>query len=295
MGDQKDYAIRAKSVVEVLMLLVKLKGGAGSGNYGHVGRPGQIGGSASKGSFGAMRPPSDKAESLENDFDALDGGLPYGEHWQKPSEATTIALKQNMAANIAAESGVPEDEVQAMIKQWATSSNGSEEALAIQQSIAEEFGLSLSQWQQDRIATMKLDGLNPQVNSSPNQKAAMRAMYNQTQEHFNKMGYEPDDEISLFRGVAINNPVGNGLALDKNVTWKGNTAESWSVSRYEAHLFAPADGSVVVQAKVPVRNILSTAVTGFGCIREGECVVFGTVPGSMVNIVELYKGKVAND
>jgi len=36
----------------------------------------------------------------------------------------------------------------------------------------------------------------------------------------------------------------------------------------------------ITTMSVPVRNILGTAKTGFGCLNEGEFVIFGTIPGT---------------
>lgn len=99
----------------------------------------------------------------------------------------------------------------------------------------------------------------------------LRTMYNETQADFAKRGYKPDDTVRLFRGV------GEGAGkvtiddVGNVVKYQGNAMESWSLSTKVAIGF----GSYMIGMDVPVRNIISTARTGYGCLTEGELVVMG--------------------
>ena len=98
--------------------------------------------------------------------------------------------------------------------------------------------------------------------------AAVKAMYSITQNHFKKAGFEPEDEITLFRGTQAQVP---GASLGNPVTVRGNAAESWSLSPTVAANF----GGTVLMTKVKVKDILSTCATGFGCVNEAEVVILG--------------------
>lgn len=124
----------------------------------------------------------------------------------------------------------------------------------------------------------------------------VRQMYDNTQQALAEQGLQPDDTITLYRGfnfveekiptdpikhLAYIDMLKNGdepdvvaypqSAINKVVGYKGNAAESWSASSSVAQTF----GANVVGISVPVKNILSTAGTGFGCVNEGEFVVLG--------------------
>jgi uncharacterized protein YjbI with pentapeptide repeats len=95
-------------------------------------------------------------------------------------------------------------------------------------------------------------------------------MYQRTQKELIDSGYEPEDTIKLYRGV------------------KGDTGaeefalrplSSWSASPDTAAQFATFSGTVWT-AEVPIANIVSTPVTGFGCYDEQEVVVLSVPQNS---------------
>jgi hypothetical protein len=109
----------------------------------------------------------------------------------------------------------------------------------------------------------------PETKFSKDQgRAAVKAMYSITQDHFKKMGFEAEDEITLFRGTRATIP---SASLGNPVTVHGNAAESWSLSPTVAANF----GGTVLMTKVKVKDILSTCATGFGCVNEAEVVILG--------------------
>lgn len=104
----------------------------------------------------------------------------------------------------------------------------------------------------------------------------IEAMYTNTQDTFKQLGFSPDDEIEIYRGIGGTR--GTYLA-GETVEVHGNPAESWSLSPGVADGF----GKVILMSKVKVRNILSTAMSGFGCMNEIEIVTLnGTKSTALV-------------
>jgi hypothetical protein len=124
-------------------------------------------------------------------------------------------------------------------------------------------------------------------------KKFIKAMYEETQERFRAHGYKPDDEITLFRGVDDDAIVGNFDYIGQKVAYRGNVMESWTASANVGSSF----GGVVLGQKVKVRNVISTARTGTGCLTEAEYVILGNSnPGSeaqAISAVGLKKGEFA--
>jgi hypothetical protein len=107
---------------------------------------------------------------------------------------------------------------------------------------------------------------------SPNdERKYVTAVYQKTQDFFKQAGYNPEDEITLFRGTSFKpdkwgrNPTEWG----KKVSVKGNACSSWSVYPSVAARF----GKRQIMAHVKVKDVISTCMTGWGCLNEGEVVV----------------------
>lgn len=186
------------------------------------------------------------------------------------------------------------EQVNTIIKQWAMSSNDTDmRSLALQKDASDEFGVPLSRWQQDNYASAKAGGgkhsAEPLYNSDV-QRATLRAMYENTQAMFESHGYKPDDTIRLYRGTglgSVRSRTGYGVSLKKGdvVNYTGNAMESWSVSLNAAKNF----GSIWLRLDVPVRNVIGSAASGFGCLGEGEFVIMGgSLPGATATIEYTY-------
>ena len=107
------------------------------------------------------------------------------------------------------------------------------------------------------------------------QRKFVRAMYENTQAHLRNLGYKPDDKIRLFRGTS---QTAGRVTLDdvgKTVKYNGNAAEAWSLAGKVAATF----GEYMLAMEVPVKNILATSRTGWGCIEEGEVVIINNGNG----------------
>ena len=74
-------------------------------------------------------------------------------------------------------------------------------------------------------------------------------------------------EILIGKDISIDD------LLNSLVEYHGNAVESWSLSSKIASWF----GGARLAMKVPIKNIVSTAVSGFGCLSEGEIVVGGNL------------------
>ena len=158
-------------------LFTVLKGGKGSGNFGHAGRPGKRGGSSSRGSGGSslFQPsPPPQSESfadklplgkapgpdIEVDKAGLDwlmsdikGQLEQLKHGGLVSidNSARIKYKIRIAKELSKLTDIPEDQMSDFVKQWASSSNDRNWASLLAQKIAgEEFGVGISDWQKGK-------------------------------------------------------------------------------------------------------------------------------------------------
>lgn len=319
-----------------------LKGGPGSGNFNHAGRPGLVGGSAPRGAskpagvpavpHGDQFLPGDvdrptwddrlaqldkherdpRAEALLTQGLAdlyRETGLPElaDMGWSGATEEMRQIVKAQITDRLAQATAIDETDVRRFINQWAISSNDHDMgSLALQQDAADFFGVPLSEWQQGRIDEIKkaygryqpyhpsdedvnivFDRLLP----ADQQKVLLWRMYDDTQRALVKAGYNRETGVvRLYRGVRYDDyrPEAQ-LTEGDRADYRGSTLESWSVDWGTALGFAHPDPQkyvvgLVLAMDVPVRNIISTARTGFGCLAEGEFVILGSVPGSRVRV-----------
>jgi hypothetical protein len=320
--------IRQKS----LKLTFIYKGGVGSGHYDHAGRPGKVGG-ALPGKGKRKRKRKSVAGALSaspnfSDYDAFENARrPFDEDESKFNagfesrydlsnyQSKAIYLKALMCNNLSYLSGVDADIVSNIIGAWSQSSND-ENALSlfIQQRSSELFGVELSDWQKEKIRLLENDYNNMSIEdlaagrqrgpyrssaqiTKDNIDKVLKSMYKSTQEDFKERGYSPDDEVILFRGVLSKDSYGNNNDV---VEYNGNTVESWSYDHMVGVEFATYNDDeythgTVIAAKVPVKNILSTPYTGFGCLDEREVVIFGNIPNSEVKINVTYNVNESGD
>lgn len=172
---------------------VGLKGGSGSGNFGHRGRPGKLGGSTPKGAgAGGLSDPRGDLRAAD-DVGIYDAPLPGGGYNTNTESKSAVAAlertvvnelgknvqgtldkfgydhmkskyKNNIVTELSDATGLPYEDVNKFVHQWATSSNDTDmRSLSIQKAIADEFGLELSPWQKQRMTDLKY----------PNQKIAI--------------------------------------------------------------------------------------------------------------------------
>lgn len=266
-----------------------VKGGPGSGNWGHVGRPGLVGGSGGGAGGVGMASQPGQAEGGKNADDFLSKDT--AQSWDSASYDERVDAKRNIIAGLAERSGVDEDTIDQVIEQWTYSANDEDiAALSLQEAAAEELGLKLSNWQQGNLDKVRRQGtVDKPITTRANERAIIRAMYDRTQEELANAGYKPTDTIQLYRGITYDRNPGDRMYSTLN--YQGNSMESWSVSDSAAQKFATNEGyydmyGEVVSMAVPVSSIVSTAITGFGCLTEGEFVIAGNAPGSKATVWE---------
>jgi len=198
-----------------------------------------------------------------------------------------------------------------LIRMWATTSNDSSpRSLAMQEAAAKEFPVAgAASWPIDSDTKAAVDSLLDQYGGP--MRTFLRTQYNLTQEYFAKAGIK---EVTLERGMQFSEApfARKGYPpswLRQSGTTTGYVAEvpdrplsSWSFSPKVASsfgtkgLFTPQameEGrvGVVVQKTVPASQILSTPLTGYGCLEEQEAVVLGG--SSDAKVVDFQNQKVS--
>lgn len=103
-------------------------------------------------------------------------------------------------------------------------------------------------------------------------RKAVRAMYEMTQADLADQGIRGD--LLLFRGTTLERDA-RAPRSGQTVRTPTNAASSWTSERDVAQNF----GGQVMARRVPVARILSSPVTGLGCLREFEFVVLGDPSG----------------
>ena len=234
-------------------------------------------------------------EAIENG--EVDIDVEYG------FDGASAVTKHNVVSEIAGEmyiGGAYKDpfegyeEVNEAIGLWAETSNDSSKgALSLQEAASEELGIPLSDWQKRNLGRAENLNLGSHDLGSPfdydrvKERAFVRTMYETTQKHLTEdLGFKPTDTIRLYRGIGPNavrnaagTEVGGSDILDEVVGYKGNSMESWAFERNNAEYFAAENMGAVVAMDVPVSNIISTYMTGYGCLLETEVVIMGSLPG----------------
>lgn len=185
-----------------------------------------------------------------------------------------------------------EDLVGESVALWAeTSGDHNSRALAMQKAAEKEFGLSSYNYPAGRESQLaEADDFLKDPNSEQTSREFLRAMYKHTQETIQaETGLGPDDEIVLYRGLrfyedqpapaSLSNAPSEG-SLD--VFMKLQPMSSYSTDRdiavYFTRTFEEGSYGLVISTRVKVRDILSTARTGYGCLTEAEVVVLGGDP-----------------
>jgi hypothetical protein len=301
-------------------LIVK-KGSASSGNYGHAGRPGQVGGSAK----GTSNLPAGKApgtlfdestmQNINNRFAAertAKNIITQGA--KRLSNATDEDLfitnddirgkvKESICKDIAARAGVSQEDVDNILESWASSCQ-SAQSIAFQKAVSDELGVPLSKAQEQKLKdyTVGIDSFWHLNNDFPEsalelftddgmakQRKIARAMYESTQELLK----DAPDYIMLSRGMRSDKILGDQVTFEAlqdgtNVKYKGNSVESWSASWDSATDFTGHNGGIVLTMMVPKKAIFSTCLTGLGCLPEYEFGVLGSIPGHEAYVESFY-------
>jgi len=227
-----------------ITLLVKVKGGAGSGNWGHAGRPGLVGGSGGRG--GHMLTVSDFGEGFTTYQLIESTSRSLAETWDvDANDLNELATEEGFDLSGERLEHAKQSFLEYELRKWAGSSGDaiSEASMA---HIADKLGLGYN-----LRDTTSLDFIRSHAGMDRATRALGDAIYSNTQEWLSRKGV---DGLQLLRSGSAE---GNRLMLSWSLDWGGVRHES---------------GRPVISRYVPRRLIFSTPVTGFGTFTEAEVV-----------------------
>lgn len=215
---------------------------------------------------------------------------------------------------LTSETGLDEADVDRALITWEVTSNDNHlRALSMQEAVAEEFGVPLSDWQKIKLAEQRelregyIEQYTPHAEKygedpasylpenmkdimpRSEERAFVREMHKQTQEAFYEAGYKPGDTVRLFRGVGTDKNVKAGEVADLNQ----NAMSSWTAlvdptaTGFAKNATYRKQNGVVLVMDVPIESVLSTSRTGFGMFGESEFIVLGT-PGNQASVGLVY-------
>lgn len=263
-----------------------------------IGGPGSGAGGTSVGGTSGVLPSAKYVEDNENasslndgqDFMRSDVNMdPPNQYFPEGTFSfdTRAKIKDEIIRKLSEDSGIDYETVNAIVGTWANSSNDSSvDSLAIQQEAAKMFGSSLSEWQQEKIASIGSEGgrtfngevwvsvpagsIEPIIATRPQIRTVLNAMYENTQKELVAAGFP--EYVTLRRGVS--NTIGD---IGSVAQVYENALSSFTSDRQTAWDFG-FEGSII-EMQVPRSRIISTARTGFGCLTEYEFVVIGNNRG----------------
>jgi len=270
------------------------KGGPGSGNFGHGGRPGKVGGSApgksgvapKNGEVSESRakvlPVSHDSGSKKDALNILLTGV-GGQKRELPTGALVDGADPEMLEAVSNKSGVDKKKVTEIIDAWNVFEDEPLRWSSIQKSASSVFGLEMGSYMEDKWNFEKDNFSSGRYKNfydkdhRQDTKNTLEAIYATTQDHLSKNGYSPDETITLFRVIDRGSKKSDLGKTPKGskVTWQGSPLESWSSSLDFAKKFKKDYGGKgrIIACRVKAKNIFSTGRTGFGTLQEKEFVV----------------------
>lgn len=236
------------------------KGGPGSGHFGHSGRPGKVGGSATGKIIGSPQNAisqedfkRDNAQTTESLMEVVGADLAHD--WSvEPDVLFRMAQETYSRDTIFDVSNIEqarEQYVTSLLHQWGGSS-GSPETIAMVDGVAKKLGLSYDPYNEVNHNNLfaYLDKSMPGSRQAYAELGVI--MYNNTQQWFAERGIK---ELTLIRSGESN---ANRLYSSWTLDWGGVRHDS---------------GRNVIREVIPIEYILSTPATGFGTLAESEIVV----------------------
>lgn len=249
------------------------KGGSGSGNWGHGGRPGMQGGSL-PGRVGAG-------------FFFDDSELKAGQRMENIIESSVAGREDNVliadesdriVEELKDEYGEYDEETFEQFdydyvseELYAWSADGHDEVSAVLHVAAsKEFDSPLSDFTKKTF----LGDVNADFTD---EQRLIKHIYDDTQISLRSMGVNVNDKVVLYRGKVGTPPfVGSGKA-------SGNALESWTTSSKWARFYVNRNSDIgdkgyVVASAVPANRILALPHTGMGLGSVSEVVILGGNP-----------------
>lgn len=197
--------------------------------------------------------------------------------WHTAIRQEAGETKHSVVTALSERSGVDYETTNSIIAAWANSSNKNAISIVVQERAEALFGAQRSAWQAGAHQTDRRD-TGKDIPPADKIDAVLRSMYDRTQEWFKARGVT---HVELWRGVDLQPEEHAKIsASTRKVAFDDNALSSWSLNHSIASLFAGESryGSVL-RSVIPVQRIISTALTGFGCLTEDEYVVLGAPAG----------------
>ena len=245
------------------------EGGVGSGNFGHSGRPGLVGGSGQDITSETFAVDPATEEYVNRPY--ADVGIST-KHWMPNSSGSLWRISKELQKQLgwSDNEGIQSVMLATGFRPMLTSYAGS----AIYEAVSRVFGVPLSDYQKNRIAELPRQGrkwgvtkrdiqLDYKANGwsaydryldEPHMDALVKQVYANTQNYFKEKGIK---EITLYRGLGEGKHYNSALS-------------SWTIDPDVAKGFGK-----VVSKTVPVEKVFSTPRFGFGVNSQLEVLVIG--------------------
>ena len=270
-----------------------LKGGRGSGNFGHEGRPGEVGGSGDSFGSGILNITDDQIKSAKMVKEVMEGDI-YDKDPKinKSSSQEQISDKIKGHLSFGADDTEMDEErvanyIRDSIHQWAeTSGDTNSGSIGMQIAAKDYFDLkdaNINHMKKDRdtfdYASYDLDvkrhlpgSRDRQYSLRERHEALLKAQYDATQKYFKEKGIT---EVIVYRGVQHSD---KGMLRNEVIAMQPLSSFSVNVSKAIDFIDIGGDhgpSGTLYAAVLPVNKILSHPGTGFGCTKENEVVVLG--------------------
>ena len=218
---------------------------------------------------------------------ALDIARDAGIHPKNFNDAAQYVASQRLA-----DAGMNQEVALQGMRYWAVDANAKDAtSLALQKTAADQFGSPMSGWQQQRYAQYGQGEIHPQLKGHIDELCATQ--YHLTQKYLADAGLKETDYITAYRGTMMRQSSVAALSGRAAIV-RDNALTSVTLNRKVGEGFGrrenapPGYKAVLLEYRIPARDVLSTPCTGFGCIKEAELVVLGG-RGIIGQVVEVYE------
>ena len=201
-----------------------------------------------------------RPEDFFEDPNDLSGVREYN---RQARDASAAAIIEHLPED--AKDRVSKKEAVDVIDSWGVSANDTAQGLVIQDAAQKVFGLT-DVAQADRTGKEE-DIAYITKNFGGQVEAVLQAAYSATQERLAEVGLQPNDKITVYRGVDI--PAVSKAEVGERLDFTQRALSSFT---FEPSVAAYFSGSVL-QAEVAAKDIVSMPGTGLGFASLAEVVV----------------------